>query len=196
MGYVDAKRTAHMIRARPWCPLLSTLWLDRDELNYIYHLRLGQLIMLCLEGTEEINKQGAVEIKVDTVDYRSPAGEDKQPKKEKVEVVHEIRDGGNKGAAGGGSDFVDLDATAAGSMAKTKEEIRVETVDYRSPAGEDKEAKKEDVEVVHEIRDGGAKSEGVHPFAGAAAAVANSIQSAKDAISGGAKESKDDKTST
>ena len=82
-----------------------------------------------------------------------------------------------------------------GSMAKTKEEIRVETVDYRSPAGEDKEAKKEDVEVVHEIRDGGAKSEGVHPFAGAAAAVANSIQSAKDAISGGAKESKDDKTS-
>ncbi|KAB2619435.1 carbohydrate esterase [Pyrus ussuriensis x Pyrus communis] len=58
------------------------------------------------EGGEETNEQGAVEIKVKTVHYRSPAGEDKQPKKEKVEVVHEIRDGG-------GSDFVDLDATAA-----------------------------------------------------------------------------------
>ncbi|KAM1773768.1 hypothetical protein ACFX12_043227 [Malus domestica] len=90
-------------------------------------------------------------------------------------------------------EFCNMDASK-GSMAKTKEEIRVETVDYRSPAGEDKEAKKEDVEVVHEIRDGGAKSEGVHPFAGAAAAVANTIQSAKDAISGNAKESKDDKT--
>ena len=83
--------------------------------------------------------------------------------------------------------------TSKGSSGETKEDIKVETVDYRSPAGENKEAKKEDVEVVHEIRDGGAKSEGVHPFAGAAAAVANSIQSAKDAISGGAKESKDDK---
>ncbi|CAN6682205.1 unnamed protein product [Malus baccata var. baccata] len=149
-------------------------------------LRLKEDGLHLTTGSEETNEQGAVEIKVRTVDYRSPAGEDKQPKKEKVEVVHEIRDGG-------GSDFVDLDAIAAGSTGETNEDIKVQTVDYRSPAGEDKEAKEDD-EVVHEIRDGGAKSEGVHPFAGAAAAVANTIQSAKDAISGGAKTSKDDKT--
>ncbi|CAL8996313.1 unnamed protein product [Prunus brigantina] len=53
--------------------------------------------------TEEKKEQGGVEIKVvDTVDYRSPAGEDKKPTKEEVEVVHETKDGANSGTGGGG----------------------------------------------------------------------------------------------
>ncbi|XP_023728602.1 uncharacterized protein LOC111876279 [Lactuca sativa] len=46
------------------------------------------------KGTERINEEGAVEIKVDSVDYRSPAGYDEKNKpekeKEKVEVTHVI----------------------------------------------------------------------------------------------------------
>ncbi|KAM5565768.1 hypothetical protein ABKV19_019674 [Rosa sericea] len=56
------------------------------------------------KGTEGVNEQGGVETKVETVDFRSPAGEDKEPVKEKVEILHEIKDGGansgNTGAAG------------------------------------------------------------------------------------------------
>ncbi|KAF5817548.1 hypothetical protein HanXRQr2_Chr02g0054311 [Helianthus annuus] len=44
------------------------------------------------KGSERINEEGNVEIKVDSVDYRSPAGYDKddKPVKEKVEVTHVI----------------------------------------------------------------------------------------------------------
>ncbi|KAF5736085.1 hypothetical protein HS088_TW14G00219 [Tripterygium wilfordii] len=53
------------------------------------------------KGTERINEQGAVETKVETVDYQSPAGEDKDPRLEKVGVVHLRRDDGRSGNKGG-----------------------------------------------------------------------------------------------
>ncbi|KAI3465312.1 hypothetical protein Pfo_021975 [Paulownia fortunei] len=43
------------------------------------------------KGTERINEEGAVEVNVETVDYRTPPGRDKEPQKEKVEVTHLIR---------------------------------------------------------------------------------------------------------
>lgn len=52
------------------------------------------------KGYERVNDQGAVERKVESVDYRWQAGQD-QPKKENVEVVHEIHDGGDSAAGGG-----------------------------------------------------------------------------------------------
>ncbi|KAI3807173.1 hypothetical protein L1987_23097 [Smallanthus sonchifolius] len=44
------------------------------------------------KGTEFINEEGGVEIKVDYVDYRSPAGhgKDDKPVKKKVKVTHVI----------------------------------------------------------------------------------------------------------
>ncbi|KAK1427455.1 hypothetical protein QVD17_16141 [Tagetes erecta] len=44
------------------------------------------------KGSEQINKDGGVEIKVQSVDYRSPAGHDKEdkPEKKNVEVTHII----------------------------------------------------------------------------------------------------------
>ncbi|KAI7738539.1 hypothetical protein M8C21_032887 [Ambrosia artemisiifolia] len=44
------------------------------------------------KGTERINEEGNVEIKVDSVDYQKPAGYDKddKPVKKKVEVTHVI----------------------------------------------------------------------------------------------------------
>ena len=60
-------------------------------------------------------------------------------------------------------------------------------MDFRSPAGDDKEPVKEKVEILHEIDDGGANS-GKTGAAGfvekAADAVADTFQSAKDAVSG------------
>lgn len=41
-----------------------------------------------LQGSERINDEGDVEIKVETVDHRSPAGEKSEPKDEKVEITH------------------------------------------------------------------------------------------------------------
>lgn len=63
----------------------------------------------------------------------------------------------------------------------------MDTVDFRSPAGEDKEAVKEKVQVLHEINDAEANSEntGAAGVVGkAATAVADTFQSAKDAVSG------------
>ncbi|KAK6139023.1 hypothetical protein DH2020_027234 [Rehmannia glutinosa] len=53
------------------------------------------------KGTERINDEGAVEINVETVDYRTPPGGDKEPHKENVEITHLTRtdespDTGNK----------------------------------------------------------------------------------------------------
>ncbi|KAI3762997.1 hypothetical protein L1987_53442 [Smallanthus sonchifolius] len=44
------------------------------------------------KGNEFINKEGGVEIKVDSVDYRSPAGhgEEDKPVKKEVQVTHVI----------------------------------------------------------------------------------------------------------
>ena len=59
----------------------------------------------------------------------------------------------------------------------------VDTVDYKTPPGqEDREPKKADVHVVHLTRKG-ADSRG-----GLAGAVASTLESAKNAISGGAKD--------
>lgn len=45
------------------------------------------------QGSEEINEEGAIETKVEAVDYRSPSNQqqDEQPKKEHVSVVHLTR---------------------------------------------------------------------------------------------------------
>lgn len=64
----------------------------------------------------------------------------------------------------------------------------METVDYRSPPGKDKEPTKENVEVIHLNRDKDQPTVGVGAFAGPAAAVANSVRSAKDAVLGGGKD--------
>ncbi|CAK7347490.1 unnamed protein product [Dovyalis caffra] len=51
------------------------------------------------QGKERINEEGSVETKVETVDHRSPAGQD-EPTKEKVGVIHlkrNKRDSGNEG---------------------------------------------------------------------------------------------------
>ncbi|KAJ4701697.1 D-3-phosphoglycerate dehydrogenase [Melia azedarach] len=65
--------------------------------------------MSTTKGTEELNEQGAIETKVETTDYRSPAGEDREPTKEKVGVVHLTR---NKGSGG-------VLASAANAVSKT-----------------------------------------------------------------------------
>lgn len=74
------------------------------------------------KGTEEENDQGAIETKLETVDYRSPAGtEDKEAEKEKVAVVHLMRDDGRSGGGGG---FLRGAADAvAKSLKATKEAV-------------------------------------------------------------------------
>lgn len=71
-------------------------------------------------------------------------------------------------------------------------EKRVGTVDYQSsPAGQGEVERRRDVEVVHQYHPSEAESGGSAGglVAGAAASVADSVRSAKDAISGKAKES-------
>ena len=53
----------------------------------------------CLQGTERVKPEvEAVEVKVDTVDHRSPVGNDQAPKQENVQVIHksheDVVDGG------------------------------------------------------------------------------------------------------
>lgn len=53
------------------------------------------------KGTERINEEGAIETKVETVDVKSPPGENKEPRMKNVGVVHlthDARNSGNKGA--------------------------------------------------------------------------------------------------
>lgn len=61
-------------------------------------------LFLEIKGTEKKNEEGAVETKVDTVDYSWPAGHSKEeePNKDKVEVVHltNPKDDSHGGAAG------------------------------------------------------------------------------------------------
>lgn len=64
----------------------------------------------------------------------------------------------------------------------------METQDHRSPAGQDKEPKTENVTVVHLTRDEGRSSVGGSAMAGTATAAANTIRSAKEAIFGGGKD--------
>ncbi|WCJ35485.1 hypothetical protein M5689_016740 [Euphorbia peplus] len=44
------------------------------------------------QGSERVNEEGGIETKVETVDYRTPAGEE-EPTKGKVGVVHLNRKG-------------------------------------------------------------------------------------------------------
>lgn len=48
-------------------------------------------MLISFQGTEKINEDGAVEINVETVDYRKPSGEDQEPEKEKVDITHVFR---------------------------------------------------------------------------------------------------------
>ncbi|KAF9621931.1 hypothetical protein IFM89_029151 [Coptis chinensis] len=67
-------------------------------------------------------------------------------------------------------------------MASNVKETEVDTVDYRSPAGEDQPAKKENVQIIHQTKPGDETKGGV--LSDATAAVTKTVQSAKDAISG------------
>ncbi|PIA27108.1 hypothetical protein AQUCO_08300067v1 [Aquilegia coerulea] len=58
-------------------------------------------------------------------------------------------------------------------------ETTVNTVDYRSPAGEDEPTKKENVQIVHETKPG---DETTGVLSAAVAAVTNTVNSAKDSI--------------
>lgn len=68
---------------------------------------------------EEIKKEGSIEKKVvDTVDYRSPAGEDKEPTKEEVQVIHLTHDSSPRGGALAGAT-----AAVANTVRSAKEAI-------------------------------------------------------------------------
>ncbi|KAK7847168.1 hypothetical protein CFP56_007012 [Quercus suber] len=67
------------------------------------------------KGNEEVNEQSARETKVvETVDYQSHPGEDREPTKEAVHVVHLTRDNKRDSSFGGGKL-----ASAAASVAST-----------------------------------------------------------------------------
>ncbi|GLT58885.1 hypothetical protein SLA2020_317450 [Shorea laevis] len=54
-------------------------------------------------GTEGINEGGAIETKVETVDYKSlPGKEHEEPRKEKVGVVHLTHERGKSATTAGG----------------------------------------------------------------------------------------------
>ncbi|OIT31362.1 hypothetical protein A4A49_22024 [Nicotiana attenuata] len=40
------------------------------------------------KGTERINEEGAVEIKVDATNYKTSVGHEEEPKKEDVKITH------------------------------------------------------------------------------------------------------------
>ncbi|KAG8377469.1 hypothetical protein BUALT_Bualt08G0036200 [Buddleja alternifolia] len=63
------------------------------------------------KGTERVNDEGAVEINVETVDYRSPPGHEQEPEKEKVEVTHLARTDDEPGTG-------NIMAEAAGKVAE------------------------------------------------------------------------------
>lgn len=71
-------------------------------------------------------------------------------------------------------------------------ETKVETVDERSPPGQSEEPRNEKTTVVHLTRKQGDDSQGRGVLGSAAAAVANTLRSAKDAIFGKGKERNDD----
>ncbi|XP_058080921.1 uncharacterized protein LOC131229077 [Magnolia sinica] len=71
-----------------------------------------------------------------------------------------------------------------------EKETRVQAVDYHSSAVQGQMERQRDVEVIHQLHPSDGNSGQGGALAGATAAVVNSIQSAKDAISGNASESK------
>ncbi|KAA8537794.1 hypothetical protein F0562_027626 [Nyssa sinensis] len=141
------------------------------------------MLYVYIQGTEEINEQGEVETKVETVDYRSPPGHDSETKKVDVEVIHLTPKDETPGSRGGSGMKGTEEINEQGEV-----ETKVETVDYRSPLGHDSETKKVDVEVIHLTRKdetpGSRGGSGGGIMACAAAAAADTVRSAKDAISG------------
>ncbi|CAK9144196.1 unnamed protein product [Ilex paraguariensis] len=97
-------------------------WVDAKGLN---------LAWTDVSGTERMNDDGTVEIKVETVDYRSPAGDDEVPKKENVEVTHLIRtdDGDNRST---GKVMADADAAVTSNLQSAKEAISGESSDEKN----------------------------------------------------------------
>ncbi|XP_011069717.1 uncharacterized protein LOC105155524 [Sesamum indicum] len=80
------------------------------------------------KGTERINDEGAVEINVETVDYRKPAGRDKDAVEEKAEVTHLIRSDYKPGTG-------NVVAEAAGKVAeklKSAEEAVSQSIGLKS----------------------------------------------------------------
>ncbi|PIN13509.1 hypothetical protein CDL12_13867 [Handroanthus impetiginosus] len=73
------------------------------------------------KGTEKINDDGAVEINVETVDYRTPPGRDKEPHKEPVEVTHVIP--ADKEPAGSGNVVAETAAEVAEKLQSAKEAV-------------------------------------------------------------------------
>lgn len=67
------------------------------------------------QGIEKTNEGGAIENKVETVDYRSQAGQE-EPTKENVGVVHLKR---NKSDSGSGGGFLASAATAVTNTMKS-----------------------------------------------------------------------------
>lgn len=77
----------------------------------------------CLQGTEEVNLEGAAEIKVETVDHQSPAGKDQAPKQEHVQVIQEPHDDGGSGTGAGGSVLGSASAAVAHAVQSAKDAI-------------------------------------------------------------------------
>lgn len=72
-----------------------------------------------LQGTKGVNPEGAVEVKVETVDHRSPPGNDQTPKGEKVQVIHEYQEDGGAG----GSVLASASAALARTLHSAKDAI-------------------------------------------------------------------------
>ncbi|KAL6317302.1 hypothetical protein AAG906_030055 [Vitis piasezkii] len=79
--------------------------------------------MYTSKGTEEVNLEGAAEIKVETVDHQSPAGKDQAPKQEHVQVIHEPHDDGGSGTGAGGSVLGSASAAVAHAVQSAKDAI-------------------------------------------------------------------------
>ncbi|GMN35070.1 hypothetical protein TIFTF001_005057 [Ficus carica] len=107
-------------RIAPRKQAVMTIGVD-DEPSKEALLKIGQISAIEEFGTEEINKDGAAEIKVetvDTVDYRTPPGqEDKAPETNDVHVVHLTRKKPDLVPDGGGGGGVLAGAAAAVSNA-------------------------------------------------------------------------------
>ncbi|KAL8490089.1 hypothetical protein ACS0TY_025836 [Phlomoides rotata] len=88
------------------------------------------------KGTETTNEEGAVEIiNVETVDYRKPAGQDKESEKENVEITHVIRPEDDKP---GPTNFV---ADAAGKVAEKLQSAKEAVSEYSAGGNKEDEKK-------------------------------------------------------
>lgn len=87
---------------------------------FIYYMVTN--FILWTQGTEKINDEGVVETRVETVDFRSPAGKNEQEaEKRDVVVVHQNEDSGT-GTGGGRNVFVDAAAAVASKVRPGKDD--------------------------------------------------------------------------